>query len=181
MLVALFTLAVAAQAQAADTTTTLMPVLRKGCDTSDPVNLVPVSNIALEYGSKNEKLVSVSLAMKYPSVVLEEVDAVAAVDCAAESVTVTFNTTAAFEQTSRHWQALDNFVMITNHAGDCDVENERGFFLVDTVSFDGTALKVVANAQKSDVANMAGQFNSPIHLPHSLSLSLSSTVQMGYY
>ncbi|KAF9876099.1 isoamyl alcohol [Colletotrichum karsti] len=154
-MLALVTLALAAAAHAANTTTTLKPVLREGCNKADPANLVPASNITLEYGSKNEKLVSVSLAMKYPSVVLEEVEAVAAVDCAAESITVTFNATAAFEQTSRDWQALDDFVMVTNHAGNCDAENERGFFLVDTVSFDAATLKVVANAHKSDVANTA--------------------------
>ncbi|KAF4922722.1 hypothetical protein CGCVW01_v005099 [Colletotrichum viniferum] len=154
-MLALLTLALAAAAHAANTTTTLVPVLREGCNKADPANMVPASNITLEYGAKNEKLVAVSLAMKYPSVVLEEVAAVAAVDCAAESITVTFNETAAFEQTSSDWQALDDFVMITNHAGDCDVENERGFFLVDTVTFDAATLKVVANAHKSDVANTA--------------------------
>ncbi|KAI8227259.1 hypothetical protein K4K55_008079 [Colletotrichum sp. SAR 10_96] len=154
-MLALLTLALAAAAHAANTTTTLVPVLREGCNKADPANLMPASNITLEYGAKNEKLVSVSLAMKYPSVVLEEVAAVAAVDCAAESITVTFNETAAFEQTSSDWQALDDFVMVTNHAGNCDVENERGFFVVDTVTFDAATLKVVANAHKSDVANTA--------------------------
>ncbi|KAI8156514.1 hypothetical protein KHU50_009872 [Colletotrichum sp. SAR 10_65] len=154
-MLALLTLALAAAAHAANTTTTLVPVLREGCNKADPANLVPASNITLEYGAKNEKLVSVSLAMKYPSVVLEEVAAVAAVDCAAESITVTFNETAAFEQTLSDWQALDDFVMVTNHAGNCDVENERGFFVVDTVTFDAATLKVVANAHKSDVANTA--------------------------
>ncbi|KAF5501997.1 hypothetical protein CGCA056_v014575 [Colletotrichum aenigma] len=154
-MLALLTLALAAAAHAANTTTTLVPVLREGCNKADPANLVPASNITLEYGAKNEKLVSVSLAMKYPSVVLEEVAAVAAVDCAAESITVTFNETAAFEQTSSDWQALDDFVMVTNHAGNCDVQNERGFFVVDTVTFDAATLKVVANAHKSDVANTA--------------------------
>ncbi|KAJ0321133.1 hypothetical protein Brms1b_002800 [Colletotrichum noveboracense] len=154
-MLALLTLALAAAAHAANTTTTLVPVLREGCNKADPANLVPASNITLEYGAKSEKLVSVSLAMKYPSVVLEEVAAVAAVDCAAESITVTFNETAAFEQTSSNWQALDDFVMVTNHAGNCDVENERGFFVVDTVTFDAATLKVVTNAHKSDVANTA--------------------------
>ncbi|KAJ0342253.1 hypothetical protein COL922a_001281 [Colletotrichum nupharicola] len=147
-MLALLTLALAAAAHAANTTTTLVPVLREGCNKADPANLVPASSITLEYGAKSEKLVSVSLAMKYPSVVLEEVAAVAAVDCAAESITVTFNETAAFEQTSSDWQALDDFVMVTNHAGNCDVENERGFFVVDTVTFDAATLKVVTNAHK---------------------------------
>ncbi|KAL0934321.1 uncharacterized protein CTRU02_211120 [Colletotrichum truncatum] len=151
----LLTLALAATASATNTTRILRPILRPECNKADPANLVPSNDVTLNYGAKDESLVSVVLAMKYPSVVLEEVEAVAAVDCAETSITVTFNATAAFEQTSRDWQALDDFVMITNHLGNCDVENERGFFLVDTVSFDAATLKVVANAHKSDVANTA--------------------------
>ncbi|KAF6811916.1 hypothetical protein CMUS01_13170 [Colletotrichum musicola] len=154
-MLALVTLALAAVASAANTTTTLVPLIRPDCNKADPANLVPSKNITLNYGAKDESLVSVTLAMKYPSVVLEEVEAVAAVDCADTSITVTFNATAAFEQTSRDWQALDDFVMVTNHLGNCDVKNERGFFLVDTVTFDAATLKVVANAHKSDVANTA--------------------------
>lgn len=156
-MLALVTLALAAVASATNTTTTLVPVLRPECNKADPANLVPSKDITLNYGAKDESLVSVTLAMKYPSVVLEEVEAVAAVDCAATSITVTFNATAAFEQTSRDWQALDDFVMVTNHLGNCDVENERGFFLVDTVTFDAATLRVVANAHKSDVANTASK------------------------
>ncbi|GKT65997.1 isoamyl alcohol oxidase/reductase/dehydrogenase [Colletotrichum tofieldiae] len=155
-MLALLTLALAAAgAHAANTTTTLRPVLRPECDKKDPANLVPSNDITLSYGAADESLVSVVLAMKYPSVVLEEVAAIAAVACADSSITVTFNETAAFEQTSREWQALDDFVMVTNHLGNCDVEKERGFFLVDTITWDEGSLQVIANAHKSDVANTA--------------------------
>ncbi|EXF80383.1 hypothetical protein CFIO01_08098 [Colletotrichum fioriniae PJ7] len=142
---------------AANTTTTLTPVLRPECNKTDPANLVPSNDITLNYGAADDvSLVSVVLAMKYPSVVLEEVAAIAGVECAEDaSITVTFNATAAFEQTSQQWQALDDFVMVTNHLGNCDAENERGFFLVDTVTWDAETLQVVANAHKSDVANTA--------------------------
>ncbi|GKT44221.1 uncharacterized protein ColSpa_04402 [Colletotrichum spaethianum] len=155
-MLALLTLALAAAgAHAANTTTTLTPILRPECDKKDPANLVPSNNVTLSYGAADSSLVSVVLAMKYPSVVLEEVAAVAAVVCAGASITVTFNETAAFEQTSQQWQALDDFVMITNHLGNCDAANERGFFMVDTITWDEASLKVVANAHKSDVANTA--------------------------
>ncbi|GJD00785.1 isoamyl alcohol oxidase/reductase/dehydrogenase [Colletotrichum higginsianum] len=147
--------AAATGAHAANTTTTLRPVLRPECDKKDPANLVPSNDITLSYGAADESLVSVVLAMKYPSVVLEEVAAVAAVACADASIAVTFSDAAAFAQTSREWSALDDFVMVTNHLGDCDVANERGFFLVDTVTWDDASLRVVANAHKSDVANTA--------------------------
>ncbi|CCF46671.1 hypothetical protein CH063_15347, partial [Colletotrichum higginsianum] len=75
--------AAATGAHAANTTTTLRPVLRPECDKKDPANLVPSNDITLSYGAADESLVSVVLAMKYPSVVLEEVAAVAAVACAA--------------------------------------------------------------------------------------------------
>lgn len=156
-MLALLTLALAAAASATNTTTLLRPVLRPGCNKADPANLVPSKDITLNYGAKDESLVSVTLAMKYPSVVLEEVEAIAAVACADVSVTVTFNETAAFERTSQAWQALDDFVLVTNHLGNCDVDNERGFFLVDTVSWDAASLQVVANAHKSDIANTASK------------------------
>ncbi|OLN85135.1 hypothetical protein CCHL11_06320 [Colletotrichum chlorophyti] len=151
----LLTLALAAAASAANTTTTLVPLLRPSCNKADPANIVPSNNITLTYGARDESLVSVVLAMKYPSVVLEEVAAVAAVACADTTVTVTFNETASFEKTSQEWQKLDDFVLVTNHLGNCDVQNERGFFLVDTVSWDAASLKVVANAHRSDVASTA--------------------------
>ncbi|WYZ43533.1 hypothetical protein EsH8_VI_001232 [Colletotrichum jinshuiense] len=154
-MLALLTLALAAAASATNTTTLLRPVLRPGCNKADPANLVPSKDITLNYGAKDESLVSVTLAMKYPSVVLEEVEAIAAVACADVSITVTFNETAAFERTSQAWEALDDFVLVTNHLGNCDVDNERGFFLVDTVSWDAASLQVVANAHKSDIANTA--------------------------
>ncbi|OHF00210.1 hypothetical protein CORC01_04399 [Colletotrichum orchidophilum] len=154
-MLALLALALAAGAHAANTTTTLRPVLRPECNKADSANLVPSNDITLNYGASDKSLVSVVLAMKYPSVVLEEVEAIAAVDCADASITVTFNATTAFEQTSREWQALDDFVMVTNHLGNCDAANERGFFLVDTVTWDADSLQVVANAHKSDVANTA--------------------------
>ncbi|KAK1989014.1 hypothetical protein LZ30DRAFT_576966 [Colletotrichum cereale] len=155
-MLALVTLALAAVgANAVNTTTVLRPVLRPECDKKDPANLVPSKDITLSYGAADDSLVSVSLAMKYPSVVLEEVAAIASVACADASITVSFNETAAFQQTSRQWRALDDFVMVTNHQGGCDVDDERGFFLVDTVSWDEASLQVVANAHKSDVANTA--------------------------
>ncbi|KAI3536499.1 hypothetical protein CSPX01_10760 [Colletotrichum filicis] len=159
-MLALFALAVAMVTGAhavANTTTTLTPVLRPECNKTDPANLVPSNDITLNYGAAdNASLVSVVLAMKYPSVVLEEVAAIASVECAEDaSITVTFNATAAFEQTSQQWQALDDFVMVTNHLGNCDADNERGFFLVDTITWDAETLQVVANANKSDVASTA--------------------------
>ncbi|KAK2024045.1 hypothetical protein LX32DRAFT_731712 [Colletotrichum zoysiae] len=148
-------LAAAAGANAVNTTTVLSPVLRPECDKKNPANLVPSNDITLTYGAADDSLVSVALAMKYPSVVLEEVAAIASVSCADASITVTFNETAAFQQTSQQWRALDDFVMVTNHQGNCDAEKERGFFLVDTVTWDEASLQVVANAHKSDVANTA--------------------------
>ncbi|KAK2012216.1 hypothetical protein LZ32DRAFT_532447 [Colletotrichum eremochloae] len=155
-MLALVTLALAAVgANAVNTTSILRPVLRPQCNKKDPANLVPSNNITLSYGAADDSLVSVALAMKYPSVVLEEVAAIDSVSCADTSITITFNETAAFQQTSQQWRALDDFVMVTNHQGNCDVQEERGFFLVDTVTWDEASLQVVANAHKSDVANTA--------------------------
>ncbi|KAK1565828.1 uncharacterized protein LY79DRAFT_530138 [Colletotrichum navitas] len=157
-MLALVTLALAAVgANAVNTTTTLRPVRRPVYNEKLLAAVVAPSNsITLNYGAADDSgLVSVELAMKYPSVLLEEVAAIASVSCADTSITITFNDKASFQQTSQQWEGLDDFVMVTNHQGNCDAEEERGFFLVDTVTLDEASLQVVANAHKSDVANTA--------------------------
>jgi hypothetical protein len=125
---------------------------------ADP--LIPSTHITLNYGLDGVSLVNVSLAMNYPAVLLEEVNAVVNVACTASSVTVTFADTQTFDKTVAEWNGLDDFVLITNHLGACDVEYERGMFLVDFVAWDNAALTVTANAHKEEVAQVAGKTKS---------------------
>lgn len=97
--------------------------------------------------------------MNYPTVILENVDAISSVDCSDDAVTVTFNNTASYLATTTEWYADGDFVVITNHLGDCDAEVERGFFLVESLSWDNATLAVTASASKSNITQTAGMFN----------------------
>jgi hypothetical protein len=135
--------------------TVLRPVLNQDADTTNLNNLIPSSNVSLHWG-QGSSLVHVSLEMASPTVLLEEVDDILSVDCEAISVAVTFNTTEAFDQALANWSEDGNFILVTNHLGDCDTENERGFYNVQTVMSDRSTLKVVASTDKTDVNSTAG-------------------------
>ncbi|KAH8895788.1 hypothetical protein GQ53DRAFT_640483 [Thozetella sp. PMI_491] len=114
-------------------------------------------NVTLNWGVESTSYVNVSLAMTHPTVVLEDILSIVNVDCDATSVAVTFNSSAALDATVADWDAIDTFILITNHLGDCDAELERGFFIGTTVAVDAGALVANVTAEKSDVANTAAK------------------------
>lgn len=138
-------------------TTTLQPIVSGDGDKTDLEKLVPSNKIQLQYGTSQNPLVNVSLGMSFPAVLLETVNAVASVTCSPSSVAVVFSNFEAFDITAKEWSALDNFVLVTNHLGDCDEEFTRGFFLADGITTNADSLTVVANALKTDVATTAGR------------------------
>jgi len=139
---------------------TLGPVSNPSCDPSDLNNIVPKSNLSLFYGSNDtstpDSNAQVSLQMKVPSVLLEEILSVRSVVCSDTGVVVTFDDLAGYEKSMSEWPASGDFVLFTNHLGNCDTEFERGLFLVDGLTFDETTLTVVATAEKSDFQSTAG-------------------------
>lgn len=137
----------------------LRPVTSTGIRTASR-NIVPQKNVNLAWQStNNDSLVTVALAMQNTAVVLEDIEEVVGVDCTGTaSVSITFNTTDAFNEAVSEWNAMnDSFVMITNHLGDCDAELERSFFVADSDTLASFAdnLTIIAQAEKSDVASTA--------------------------
>lgn len=47
--------------------------------------------------------------------------------------------------------------MVTNHLGECDPELERGFFIVDSISFDNTTLVATASSAGTNISATAGK------------------------
>jgi hypothetical protein len=143
----------------------LGPVSNPNCDPSDLSNIVPKSNLTLFYGSNDtstpDSNAKISLQMKVPSVVLEDILSVHSVVCSDTGVVVTFDDLAGYEKSIEEWPASGDFVLFTNHLGNCDAEFERGMFLVAGLTFDETTLTVVATAEKSDFQSTAGQCQSP--------------------
>lgn len=141
---------------------TLKPVTKSAVLTAGR-HITPQKNVNLAWQTANsDSLVTVGLAMQNTAVVLEDIAEVAAVDCAGNaSVSVTFNTTEAFDEAVAEWTAMkDSFVVITNHLGDCDAELERSFFVADSDTLASFAdnLTIIAQAEKKDVASTVGRF-----------------------
>jgi hypothetical protein len=106
--------------------TTLCPVLDPDVDVNSLSNIALSSNVGLHYGSSSTVTPSnITLQMQYPTVLLEQIASISAVDCSATNVTVTFSTALGPNTTMDEWYD-DKFVMVTNHSGDCNAENERG-------------------------------------------------------
>ncbi|KAH6887669.1 hypothetical protein B0T10DRAFT_74246 [Thelonectria olida] len=135
--------------------TTLSPIINPDTDTTNLGNLVPSTNVSLNWGMEGNSLVNVSLEMNHPTVLLEEVDDITNVDCEATSVTITFAHKDAFEEALSDWSDDESFILVTNHLGDCDAENERGIFLTSGITSNNKTLTIVANGEKSDLNNTA--------------------------
>ncbi|KAK0117527.1 hypothetical protein ONS95_011867 [Cadophora gregata] len=114
--------------------------------------IAPQTNITLGYSSINvtdQMTATIRATMKMPSVLLEDIDSIASVDCSATSVAVKFGNKADFEESFADWPA-SNFILFTNHLGDCDTDNTRGLYVVSSVAFDNATFTVTASSKKSN-------------------------------
>ncbi|TVY78137.1 hypothetical protein LSUE1_G004827 [Lachnellula suecica] len=139
-----------------DTTAVYAAVPLSGVDTHSAERVILSTDLpVLPYASNaTDTIISVNHTMRYPSVLLESISSISNVDCSDTSVALTFNDSSIFEAAVAAW---DNktLVLVTNHMGDCDAELERGFFLVDTVTFDSENLIATASSSKTDVNSTA--------------------------
>ena len=154
-------------AECRNQTTVFAPAHMPHTDRHDLSHIQPASNITLHYASNTTNAgnagINVTHTMRYPTVLLEQIASVSSVDCSADSVAVTFNDSTAFEATQTAWSSEGTFVMVTNHLGDCDVELERGMFLVKGLSFNNDSLVVTASSQISNVSSVAGKFSQILY------------------
>lgn len=138
------------------------PIPDINANTTNLDHVTPSKNVTMLYGNNNtddKSLVNVTLTMNYPSVILENIDALISVDCSDDAVTVTFNDTASYNVSLTEWFADGDFVMITNHEGDCDAKIERGFFLVKQLTWDNGTLSVTASTSRTNITETAGMFH----------------------
>lgn len=140
-------------------TTDLRPVLTSSIQAGNLSNANPSTTVEMSYGDDIDALVNVALAMSYPSVLLEDIDAVTSVVCTDSSVSVTFESAASFKFCTSAWNIeksdSEALVIITNHMGNCDAEHERGIFYATSTSWDAETLTVTARTEKKDVADVA--------------------------
>lgn len=143
----------------ASETTVFAPIPDITLNTTLLENIALAHNVTMLYGNNDtsdSSLVNVTLSMNLPTVILENIGAISSVDCSDDSVTVIFNNTASYDASVEDWFDDGNFVMVTNHMGDCDAEVERGFFLVEELTWDNTTLSVTASASRTNISSTAG-------------------------
>jgi hypothetical protein len=148
-------------AECGNETIVFSPALIHHTDRHDLSHIHPASNVSLHYASNTTTSentnINVTHTMKYPAVLLEQIASVTRVDCSADSVAVTFNDSSIFEATQVSWSGEGAFVLVTNHLGDCDVELERGMFLVKSMSWNNESLVATASSELSNVSSVAGE------------------------
>ncbi|KAF2707256.1 hypothetical protein K504DRAFT_458697 [Pleomassaria siparia CBS 279.74] len=113
-------------------------------------SLKPKTNVTLNYAASGDVLMvaQINVAMAHPSILLEDIDTVTAVDCSANSVDVTFGNQADFEESLSSWPTSD-FLLFTNHLGDCDTDNKRGLYAVNSMKFNNATFTITASTIKS--------------------------------
>lgn len=117
--------------------------------------ITPTTNVTLLYSGvvdTTAMYAQINATMAYPSVLLEDIGSVVSVDCSTESVNVTFDSAADFALATAAWGS-SAFVLFTNHLGDCDTENERGLYLVESFESDATTFSVIASSTKTTFNN----------------------------
>lgn len=79
------------------------PCPKPGLNKDDDENFIPHDDADLFYTGDNDGQVEIHHFMKYPTIVLEQIASIIKVDCTADSVTMTFNNSAAFDRAKGAW------------------------------------------------------------------------------
>ncbi|KAJ5734162.1 hypothetical protein N7493_002948 [Penicillium malachiteum] len=124
----------------------------------------PSRHVSLPYQSENSSAVAqVDADFNLLTLNLEDVASVSSVDCSTTSVTITFSSESAYEDSLSYWPSSD-FLLLTNHLGDCDTDSKRGVYKASSVSFDEDTLSVVATTTQTSFSDhieyFSVQFNS---------------------
>lgn len=142
----------------------LHAVLAPGYDTANLDNIVPSTNVTLDYSldalADPRNSVSIELQTYEPVVLLEAIGSVARVACTYNTVTIGFSTPAAFQRALSEWPHDGQFWLITNHLGQCDTAGERGIYLVAALNWDKDHKAVSAQTVKLDFRSIACEFST---------------------
>ncbi|KAI9047581.1 hypothetical protein LZ554_008294 [Drepanopeziza brunnea f. sp. 'monogermtubi'] len=112
---------------------------------SEKIDTAPKKNLTLYYESNSTPVVAeVTVAMKHPSVLLEDIPDIIQVACTQWTVAITFNTSTAYQKSASTWPS-SSFIIFTNHFGNCDAEYERGIYHVDGLTFNSSTLTIIAS------------------------------------
>ncbi|OTA59552.1 hypothetical protein K449DRAFT_447789 [Hypoxylon sp. EC38] len=139
--------------------TTLHPILAPSYDTAQLANIVPTTNVSLDYGLDStvdsRTSVRIDLQADKPSVLLEAIGEILQVASTSDTVTVTFRTEAAYERSMLEWPRDGKFYLITKYIGSYATKPERGVYRVDSLSWDDESLTVTAQTKPETLASIA--------------------------
>ncbi|RAH46324.1 uncharacterized protein BO95DRAFT_361744 [Aspergillus brunneoviolaceus CBS 621.78] len=132
----------------------LLP-FKRAADVSQ-TGIAPEKDITLYYQAASQPLTAatVDAQMKLPTVVLEEITTISSVSCSADAVEVVFSSTADYQRSVSAWPS-SSFILLTNHLGNCDAENERGVYLVDSSTVGSANNTITAQTTRSSFRDQA--------------------------
>ncbi|PYH91403.1 hypothetical protein BO71DRAFT_401409 [Aspergillus ellipticus CBS 707.79] len=110
----------------------------------------PQYNVSLYYeaASSSSCAAVVNARMKVPTVVLEDISSISSVDCTTDAVEIVYSSASDYAQAVSDWSASD-LVLLTNNMGSCDTVNERGVYVVSSLSTDSDSNTITAQATQS--------------------------------
>ncbi|KAI1486823.1 hypothetical protein F5X96DRAFT_688090 [Biscogniauxia mediterranea] len=117
--------------------------------------MTPSKVLSMHYGMNNSQVANVTLHLDHPGIMLETVSDAVTVQCSNKSITIKFTQPESFERSKVEWPGNEEFVLITNHQGDCDAQNERGIFVANGLTWDNATMQVIANAERKDIHSAA--------------------------
>lgn len=116
---------------------------------SDAKAFGPSTNLKLPYSLDDAASAVVSIATKKPFVVLEDVPSLRDVKCADGNVVMAFDSADAIQAVRAVWPSSGEFVVVMSEsAGTCSGDRERGLFLLGELTHDEEKLTITAAAEK---------------------------------
>ncbi|TLS22049.1 uncharacterized protein PpBr36_09666 [Pyricularia pennisetigena] len=110
----------------------------------------PATDLKLPY-SLDTVSAMVSVVMKKPSIVLENLPSLSDVKCADGNVILSFTNAEAVKAVRDAWPSSGDLILVMDEApGTCSGDRERGFFLVSELVHDEETFTITATAEKRD-------------------------------
>lgn len=110
----------------------------------------PANDLKLPY-SLEAASAMVSVVMKKPAIVLENLPSLSDVKCIDGNVVLTFSNAEAAKSARDAWPKSGDFIVVMDEApGSCSGDRERGFFLLGELIHDEEKFTITAAAEKRD-------------------------------
>ncbi|WPB05595.1 uncharacterized protein RHO25_010248 [Cercospora beticola] len=140
----------------------LKPVVRWDRDLEEWTDLVPQTAQQLYFGSDdpNERHQFADMSGNFTgkAVVLQRSAFVTNVKCTPKSIEVTLSNNAAYSMVETEWQAVDDFMLVTNSDSCGHLSEQFSFWDVKTLKFSAKTLTVKASVDRElDIGTVLGE------------------------